>query len=67
MTASRRRQPRRGLETVPPEFAAAFSECDAAAIASLRAREYARFDAGGHVYLDYTGASLYAESQLRGA
>ncbi len=31
----------------------------------LRAREYARLDAQGHVYLDYTGGSLYAESQLR--
>ncbi|HEY6056025.1 MAG TPA: aminotransferase class V-fold PLP-dependent enzyme, partial [Gaiellaceae bacterium] len=26
--------------------------------------DYARLDAGGHVYLDYTGAGLYAESQL---
>lgn len=31
----------------------------------LRAREYARLDAGGHVYLDYTGGGLYAGSQLR--
>ena len=31
----------------------------------LRRSEYARLDAGGHVYLDYTGAGLYAESQLR--
>lgn len=31
----------------------------------LRATEYARLDASGEVYLDYTGASLYAESQLR--
>jgi molybdenum cofactor sulfurtransferase len=30
----------------------------------LRRRDYARLDAGGHVYLDYTGAGLYAESQL---
>lgn len=35
------------------------------ALDDLRAREYARLDAGGHVYLDYTGGSLYAESQLR--
>lgn len=32
---------------------------------ALRAREYARLDAGRHVYLDYTGGGLYAESQLR--
>jgi selenocysteine lyase/cysteine desulfurase len=31
----------------------------------LRATEYARLDRQGHVYLDYTGGSLYAESQLR--
>ena len=30
----------------------------------LRRTEYARLDAGGHVYLDYTGAGVYAESQL---
>jgi selenocysteine lyase/cysteine desulfurase len=30
----------------------------------LREREYARLDRAGHVYLDYTGAGLYAESQL---
>lgn len=31
----------------------------------LRAREYGRLDAGGHVYVDYTGAGLYAEAQVR--
>jgi molybdenum cofactor sulfurtransferase len=31
----------------------------------LRAREYSRLDRSGHVYLDYTGAGLYAESQIR--
>ena len=31
----------------------------------LRQTEFARLDAAGHVYLDYTGAGLYAESQLR--
>jgi len=34
-------------------------------IDKLRAVEYARLDAGEHVYLDYTGGGLYAESQLR--
>ncbi|HMQ32177.1 MAG TPA: aminotransferase class V-fold PLP-dependent enzyme [Chloroflexaceae bacterium] len=31
----------------------------------LRHREYGRLDEQGHVYLDYTGGGLYAESQLR--
>ena len=31
----------------------------------LRATEYRRLDAAGQVYLDYTGGSLYAESQLQ--
>jgi molybdenum cofactor sulfurtransferase len=30
----------------------------------LRRTEFARLDSGGHVYLDYTGAGLHAESQL---
>src|SRR5215213_6121353 len=35
-----------------------------AVLDDLRATEYARLDATGHVYLDYTGGSLYAASQL---
>jgi molybdenum cofactor sulfurtransferase len=31
----------------------------------LRAREYARLDTAEHIYLDYTGGGLYAESQVR--
>jgi selenocysteine lyase/cysteine desulfurase len=31
----------------------------------LRLWEYGRLDAGDHVYLDYTGGGLYAESQVR--
>jgi selenocysteine lyase/cysteine desulfurase len=31
---------------------------------ALRTREFSRLDAGDHVYLDYTGSGLYAESQL---
>src|SRR5712672_4395015 len=34
-------------------------------IDDLRATEYARLDTAGHIYLDYTGGGLYAESQLR--
>ncbi|HEX2202580.1 MAG TPA: aminotransferase class V-fold PLP-dependent enzyme [Longimicrobium sp.] len=33
--------------------------------AALRRRDFSRLDAQGHVYLDYTGAGLYAESQVR--
>jgi selenocysteine lyase/cysteine desulfurase len=32
----------------------------------LRARDYARLDEQGHVYLDYTGGGVYGESQVRG-
>ena len=35
-----------------------------ASLHDLRRTEFGRLDAGGHVYLDYTGAGLYAESQL---
>jgi molybdenum cofactor sulfurtransferase len=38
---------------------------DTGIIDRLRSTQYARLDAGEHVYLDYTGAGLYAESQLR--
>ncbi len=37
---------------------------DSASIDALRATEYGRLDRSRHVYLDYTGGSLYAESQL---
>lgn len=30
-----------------------------------RAAEYSRLDEQGHIYLDYTGGGLYADSQLR--
>jgi len=36
-----------------------------AAIDELRATDYARLDRADWVYLDYTGAGLYAESQIR--
>ena len=32
--------------------------------AELRRTEFARLDAAGHVYLDYTGGGLYADSQI---
>jgi len=31
---------------------------------ALRAADYSRLDSQGHVYLDYTGGGLYAESQI---
>jgi len=34
-------------------------------LSELRSREYARLDGAGHVYLDYTGAGLYADSQVK--
>jgi molybdenum cofactor sulfurtransferase len=36
-----------------------------AALDRLRRHDYACLDRGRHVYLDYTGAGLYSESQLR--
>ncbi|MFP3940115.1 MAG: aminotransferase class V-fold PLP-dependent enzyme [Thermoanaerobaculia bacterium] len=33
-------------------------------IDELRATEFARLDAGGHVYLDYTGGGLYGATQV---
>ena len=42
-----------------PEFATT------AFLDDLRARDYARLDQEDHVYLDYTGGGLYAESQIR--
>lgn len=38
---------------------------DDARFEELRQREFSRLDAQGHVYLDYTGAGLYSESQVR--
>ena len=35
-----------------------------AVLDGMRARDYTRLDATGHIYLDYTGGGLYAESQL---
>ena len=38
---------------------------DTGVLDELRRSDFARLDRGGHVYLDYTGGGLYAESQLR--
>jgi len=47
------------------EFLAAYPEYGSTdALDALRAREYRRLDDQQHVYLDYTGGSLHAESQV---
>ena len=52
----------------PPEPADFLSACPSyrstALLDRLRATEYSYLDAGGHVYLDYAGASLPAQAQL---
>jgi len=46
-------------------FRRAYPEYDAThRLDELRSTEYARLDRQGHVYLDYTGGGLYAESHL---
>jgi len=48
------------------DFRQAYPAFDSTAkLDTLRATEYARLDQQGHIYLDYTGGGLYAESQLR--
>jgi molybdenum cofactor sulfurtransferase len=55
------------LQRTPAEatFLDAHPRYAADAVRRLRGAEYARLDAQHHTYLDYTGGSLYAESQLR--
>jgi selenocysteine lyase/cysteine desulfurase len=52
------------FETAWAAFEADYPQFDARGLQDLRAREYRRLDEQGHIYLDYTGGSLYAESQL---
>jgi selenocysteine lyase/cysteine desulfurase len=57
---------REKLEESRAAFEGAHPEFDSTrSLDELRLRDYGRLDALGHVYLDYTGGSLYAESQLR--
>ncbi len=54
------------LEAALKAFLAAYPTfVDTHALDELRASEYGRLDAGRHIYLDYTGGSLYADRQLR--
>ena len=49
----------------PPGFLSAHPGYRSTAVLDeLRASEYAYLDAGGHIYLDYTGAGLPAQAQL---
>jgi selenocysteine lyase/cysteine desulfurase len=49
----------------PPGFLSAYPGYRSTALLDqLRATEYSYLDAGGHVYLDYTGAGLPAQAQL---
>ncbi len=52
------------LEKAFAQFQQEYPSFDAAALQDLRAREYSRLDELGHIYLDYTGGGLYAQSQL---
>ena len=45
--------------TAYPDYAAT------ARLDELRATEYSYLDSGGHIYLDYTGAGLASDAQLR--
>jgi molybdenum cofactor sulfurtransferase len=55
-----------GVEHARADFAARFPKYKTTALLDeLRATEYRRLDERGQVYLDYTGGSLHAESQLQ--
>jgi selenocysteine lyase/cysteine desulfurase len=54
------------MEAALTDFLAAYPAFETTrSLDALRAAEYGRLDAGGHVYLDYTGGGLYADRQLR--
>jgi molybdenum cofactor sulfurtransferase len=54
------------LEEARADFLARFPGYEKTeALDALRASDYRRLDDQGQVYLDYTGGSLYADSQLR--
>jgi len=59
----------RVLQALDEEFALFLEEhssyAETGVIDDLRAKEYTRLDDNGHIYLDYTGGGLYAETQLR--
>jgi selenocysteine lyase/cysteine desulfurase len=56
-----------GLQTAERQFLRANpAYAYSAHIDDLRRREYARIDQAGHVYLDFGGGGLYADSQIAG-
>ncbi len=58
--------PEADMEQSYQAFLAACPEYEATlSLDELRSRDFSRLDAEGHVYLDYTGGGLYAESQVR--
>jgi selenocysteine lyase/cysteine desulfurase len=60
------RYPTERLEAAYQEFLEAFPGYqNTFRLDELRASEYSRLDEQGHIYLDYTGGSLYADVQLR--
>jgi molybdenum cofactor sulfurtransferase len=63
--ATRRTYPSDQMESVYQEFIKRYPDYQTTAhLDVLRAKEYSRLDDLGHVYLDYTGGGLYADSQL---
>jgi molybdenum cofactor sulfurtransferase len=49
-----------------PDFLAKYPDYESTRkIDELRASDYSRLDRAGHIYLDYTGGGLYAESQVK--
>jgi molybdenum cofactor sulfurtransferase len=60
------RYPSAGLAQAEADFRRRYPEYEhTTKLDELRATDYARLDRQKHVYLDYTGGGLYAESQLR--
>jgi molybdenum cofactor sulfurtransferase len=56
----------RGMHTAMDAFGRAYPIYHSTGkLDNLRAREYSRLDEVNHVYLDYTGGGLYADSQLK--
>jgi len=54
------------LEISKNHFLQAYPQyAETGALDALRASQYSRLDRLGHIYLDYTGGGLYAESQLQ--
>jgi len=45
-------------------FIAQYPDIDFEGLIALRQQEYSRLDDLGHIYLDYTGGGLYAQSQI---